>query len=348
MSEIQIPRSTQEALANPAASGARHSQMTGLVLPLLGAGLSEEAVFWQFRAMYGKDVSDSEIRAIVKWGVSQNPGPPGPPGPKAVGLKGVGLSGERRSRMAKGAEAIANVTKWLDGFECEEVDLWDASQIRPLDGADWCQDSVLWLQTLHAPRELVSLNANYKIRIDSDGRQKVDIVPPERIQTAANWIAEIERTGAPPHSEAGCWVRLNPVITFEGSGYQGSVTDNDIADCRDLLIESDELPYNLALSFLARVPLPLVSIMTPAGRGPHGRARLCCRDAAEFRYEAKCIFSKLARFGFDAGNCNPSRYGRLPGALRVIGADELVPPEIRGRQRLLYLAPDPKREGIFP
>jgi hypothetical protein len=349
MSEIQIPRSTQEALSNPAATGARHSQMTKHVLSLLGSGLSAEAVFSQFRSMYGPDVFDSEIRAIVNWGVSQNPGPPRPPWSYSSGNRGSQRSPTHTpTRIAKGAEAIANVTRWLDGFECDEAGLWEASQIRPPDGADWRQDSVLWLATLHAPRELVSVNTNYKLRIDSDGRQKVDIIPPERIQSAEDWIAEIKRTGAPPQGDAGCWVRLNPVKEFQGTGSLGSVTDDDIADCRDLLIESDELPYNLALSFLARVPLPLVSIMTPAGRGPHGRARLRCRDAAEFRYRAKRILSMLAPYGFDAGNCNPSRYGRLPGARRIIGADELVPPEIRGRQRLLYLAPESKREGIFP
>jgi hypothetical protein len=346
MTEIHLPRSVQAALANPAVSGGRHGQIKHLVLPLLGAGLCPEAVFAQLRAMYddGLDgVPDDEIRRLINWGIARNPGP-------ATRRRGGGQAVDLRwhgkplgSRIAKGEEAIANVKKRLTGFVCDEASLWDASQIRPADGASWQQDSILLLSTLYAPAELVSVDVNY--RLDESGR--VSIVPPERTQSAADWIAEIEGAGATPQSEAGCWIRLNPVKEIRGSGEREMHKDDDVAAFRDLLIESDELPYELALSFLARLPLPIVAIITPAGRGPHGWARLNSRDAADFRSQAKTILELLAPCGYDSSNCNPSRYGRLPGAKRILGAGPQASPRIRGQQRLLYLASTPKRGGIF-
>ena len=51
--------------------------MLKLVLPLLGAGLTPEAVFVQLRGMYEPDVSDREIRDIITWAALKNPQPCG-------------------------------------------------------------------------------------------------------------------------------------------------------------------------------------------------------------------------------------------------------------------------------
>ena len=59
------------------------------------------------------------------------------------------------------------------------------------------------------------------------------------------------------------------------------------------------------------------------------------------------IFAQLSAIGFDDVNKNPSRYGRLPGAQRVIGAAAQLFAEECGQQRLLYLNPSPDEQGIF-
>ena len=47
-----IPPRTRAELASPASQGHRHEQMKRLVLPLLGAGLTPQAVFIQLRETY--------------------------------------------------------------------------------------------------------------------------------------------------------------------------------------------------------------------------------------------------------------------------------------------------------
>ena len=63
-----VPPRTRAELSSPAPPGGRHGQMLKLVLPLLGAGLSGEAVFVQLRSMYDGSVSDREIRNLIELG----------------------------------------------------------------------------------------------------------------------------------------------------------------------------------------------------------------------------------------------------------------------------------------
>jgi hypothetical protein len=72
-----IPPRTRAKLRSPAPQGHRHEQIKNLVLPLLGAGLTAEAVFVQMREMYDQDVSDREIRDLIAWGASKSPTPCG-------------------------------------------------------------------------------------------------------------------------------------------------------------------------------------------------------------------------------------------------------------------------------
>lgn len=46
-----IPPRTRAELSSPAIPGGRHEQMKKLVLPLLGAGLTADAVFVQLRSI---------------------------------------------------------------------------------------------------------------------------------------------------------------------------------------------------------------------------------------------------------------------------------------------------------
>src|SRR4030095_16053179 len=72
-----ISRRTRAELQSPALPGYRHEQIKKLVLPLLGAGLRQDAVFVQLRPMYDQGVSDQEIRNLITWAASKNPQPCG-------------------------------------------------------------------------------------------------------------------------------------------------------------------------------------------------------------------------------------------------------------------------------
>ena len=325
VSESKVAQSVAAELTHPAGSGARHRQMRSVVLSLLEIGLSARAIFVQFRGMYDADLKDQEIEDIIEWGVKRNDKIPS----KVQSQKAPVLTPE---------EAIAKATTWLDGFEIDEADLWDASQIRPGDGEDPFKDSLLVLEHLYHPQEFVCINTRYRTDAENMGKLR----GPGETRTAAEWVNHIKTNGV-PLDRAGAWIRLNPMLTVQGSGLGGAHCDADVAAWRYLLVESDLLSPTLALSVYGKLALPISAIIDSAGRGPHAWITLNTRSPAEYAQKAKDIFNCLARIGFDAGNSNPSRYGRLAGAKHIIGTRE----GHDGFQRLFYLAPRLEPKGIF-
>jgi hypothetical protein len=329
MAESKVAQFVAGELANPAGNGARHSQMRSLMLSLLEIALSPEAIFMQFRQMYDEDVPDSEIKDIIKWGLTR------------VG-KNRTTKKDREPRTLTKEQAIAKATAWLSGFNADEADLWDASLVHPGDCDEPGQDSILVLQHLYRAHELVCINTRYRVSPKNDGEQKVTIIGPGETRTAAQWVEYIKVHGT-PEDRAGAWIRLNPVRIVHGSGAGGTHCDADVANWRYLLVETDLLPPELALSVYGKMALPVAAIIDSAGRGPHCWVTLNAQSPEEYAQKAGHILKRLAGIGFDPGNANPSRYGRLAGARRVIGARG----DSDGFQRLLYLAPYLKPKGIF-
>jgi hypothetical protein len=329
MPESKIGAFVAAELANPASSGARHSQMRSLVLSLLEIGLSGSAIFTQFRGMYDKDVPNAEIEEIIKWGLARRGHSP--------------RQTQRQRPSALTAEqAFEKATDWLDGFSVDEADLWHASEIRPGDGDDVSRDSILMLEHLSRAHELVCINTRYHVAPKKDGVEKVTIIGPGETKTAAEWVQHIKTHGV-PETRAGAWIRLNPLRAVYGSGAGGAHCDADVAAWRYLLVESDLLSAELTLSVYGKLALPIAAIIDSAGRGPHAWITLNAQSSEEYAANANHILERLATIGFDPGNSNPSRYGRLAGARRIIGARA----NGDGFQRLLYLAPHLKPKGIF-
>ena len=134
-------------------------------------------------------------------------------------------------------------------------------------------------------------------------------------------------------------MRPNPTKEV-GSGRNGAVVDEDVVSPRFLLLESDVLPLDLQICALANFRLPIAAVLTSGGASVHAWVRLDCEDLEDYTDSANRILSAVSRFGFDAANKNPSRLSRLPGATRGIAASG------DGRQRLLYLCPEPKWRSI--
>jgi hypothetical protein len=329
MAESKVAQFVAAELANPAGNGTRHSQMRSLILSLLEIALSPEAIFVQFRQMYDEDVPDSEIKGIIQWGLTR------------VGKNRTTKKDRQLGTLTK-EQAIAKATAWLSGFSADEADLWDASLVRPGDCDEPGQDSILVLEHLYRSHELVCINTRYLVASKKDGEEKVTIHGPGETRTANQWVEHIKVHGT-PENRAGAWIRLNPVRTVHGSGADFAHCDADVAAWRYLLVESDLLPPELALSVYGKMALPVAAIIDSAGRGPHAWVTLNAQSPEEYAANARHILEKLATIGFDPGNANPSRYGRLAGAKRIIGARA----DSDGFQRLLYLAPHLKPKGIF-
>jgi hypothetical protein len=194
-----------------------------------------------------------------------------------------------RTPKAKIDPATA-VENFLRGFKCGEVDLWEASSIRPPD--DWTRDALVLLENFYQSGEQI------------------------------NFVT------------AGGWLRMNPV---NGQG----VADVNVTAFRFALIECDAIPFDLQMSLLAKLPLPIAAILGSGGRSLHAWVKIDAANADEFRRDVSRMLMVLAKFGVDGKNKNPARMSRLPGVVRHIGAQD------DGRQRLYYLNPQPQQKPIL-
>src|SRR5260370_11457718 len=172
-----IPPRTRAELVSPAPPGQRHEQMKKIAVPLIGNGLTPEAVFAQLRSMYQSDVTDREIHDLIAWGYSKNPQPSG------YDYK-VHAHNAQPSRVltkperVTGDEARANAENWLNGFRCDECDLWHVSPWRPLE--DWKLDSLMLLAALYGKDEYGNIVTDFTIQ-ETDGKQKANPKGAERI-----------------------------------------------------------------------------------------------------------------------------------------------------------------------
>jgi hypothetical protein len=310
--------------------------MKELVLPLLGSGLLPEAVFVQLRGVYDSDVSDREIRDIIVWAASKNPQPCSYP------RKTGNFNAHNSQRLATfqritAEQAIANAEKWLGGFRCDESDLWHVSPWRPLE--DWRGDAVMLFAALYDKDNFLNVLTDFTIERQNDGKQRANPQGAGKTLSRDDWMRTI-RDHSAPQSEAGAWIRPNPVKRY-GTGKHGAPCDADVTNYRFCLLESDDLPFDLQLSLWAKLPLPVTAIIDSGGRSAHAWVMLNCSTAEEYKTKVNLIFGLLARFGVCQSNKNPSRLSRLPGAQRQIGKRG------DGAQRLLYLSPEPTESPMF-
>jgi hypothetical protein len=331
-----IPPRTRAELASPAPVGRRHNQMKTVVLPLLGAGFTPDAVFVQLRGMYGPDVSDREIRDVIAWAESKNPQPCG------HSSKDGNYSAQNFQRLARpervtAEQAMANAEKWLGRFRCDECDLWHVSPWRPLE--DWRADALMLFSALYDKDDFINVVTDFTVEQQKDGERKANPRGAGKTLLRDDWMRWI-RDHSVPQSDAGAWIRPNPVKE-RGSGKTGAITDSDVTSYRFCLLESDDLHFDLQLSLWARLPLPIAAIIQSGGRSVHAWVMLNCSTAKEHQAKVNRIFALLARFGLCLSNKNPSRMSRLPGAQREIGKRG------DGAQRLLYLNAEPIEAPIF-
>jgi hypothetical protein len=310
--------------------------MKNVVLPLLGAGLTPDAVFTQLRGMYEADVSDGEIRNIIAWALSKIPQPCGCRS-KVRNFGATNFYPVTKSERVTAEQAISNAEKWLGDFRCDECDLWHVSPWRPLE--DRRLDALMTLAALYDKDDFINVVTNFTIERQKDGKQKANPQGAGETLVRDDWMQWVRDHGV-PQSKAGAWIRPNPVKQH-GIGKSGAPCDSDVTSYRFCLLESDNLPLDLQLSLWARLPLPVAAIIDSGGRSAHAWVMLNCSTAQEYQAKVNRIFTLLARFRICQNNKNPSRLSRLPGAQRMIGKRG------DGSQLLLYLNPEPREAPIF-
>lgn len=219
---------------------------------------------------------------------------------------------------------------YLSGRSFTESDFYEASPIKPSE--DFTEDAFLILSHLYGSEDGINCVWNYKINKRADGKEKAD--PADSGKT---WLRDVaietwKRDGL-PCSDAGAWIRINPV--------RGGITDAHVTDFRYMLMEFDKIPIELQLSFFGVFKAPICAVLTSGGSSVHAWLKVNRQNREDFAALFLHIERRLIRFGIDTQNKNPSRLSRLVGVTRKI----LAGPD--GRQRLLYLNPNPEVRPIF-
>lgn len=219
---------------------------------------------------------------------------------------------------------------YLKGARYTESDFYDASPVKPCE--DFSQDAFLVLEHLFQPEDGINCVWNYKVNKRADGKEKAD-----PIDSGTTWLRDAAihtwRESGLPCSEAGAWIRINPV--------HGGIKDEHVTDFRHMLLEFDRIPVELQLSFFGVFKAPICAILSSGGSSVHAWLKVNRQSREDFAALFYHIERRLIRFGLDTQNKNPSRLSRLVGVTRKI----LAAPD--GRQRLLYLNPNPEVRPIF-
>jgi hypothetical protein len=250
-------------------------------------------------------------------------------------------SSSRLTAAQKVALWTTSIEHKLKGWRATQADVWEASTVHLLNSDD--SDACLLCHYLYKPGDLININANFSI----NGNGRVDIVGNGFTRTSAEWCGWLAKNGV-PQSEAGCWFRINPVLARQGSGKGGAYTDDDIARFCYHLFELDSIPLELQLSLFCKIHVPIALISDSGGRSYHALIKSFARTHAEYEAESEYLHEIYGVFGVDPKNRNPSRYSRLPGVTRSLGARDPEEGETATAQRILYINPDPPHSPILP
>lgn len=319
MPDVSIPPATAAKLNADHPVGTRHKAAMDIAIPLIGNGLSQAAVFAELRGKFPSDVTDKELEGIVSYAASLHPTP-------TTGGNGFHPAPWRHTPVAAQSKRspVEQVDWWTNGARLEARQVLLKSPAKLPESAVECAKLVMG--TLYSDTDRVNIVTLFTMREDKANPQGAG-----KTMTRAQWQAWFEDRGI-PQSEAGAWMRFNPVEAL-GSGKEGAVTDDDVTAFRYFLIESDLLPLSAQLSFYTRLRLPVALIELSGGKSAHAWIKCDCSDAREYKALVERVLAALKDFGIDQANKNSSRLSRLPGAVRKIGAVD------GGEQKLLWLNP---------
>lgn len=318
----------------PAISGQQgHNQTFSITCALMhGFNLTEdETLYWlqQYNVTCKPPWSESELLHKVRQAAKEEPRKP------RGWLLGDGPIPKHFTMPAtkpppQHIDPTTCIENFLKGFRCNEHELYEASPVKP--SHDFTQDGILLLENLYQSGENINYVTDYKNSATSNGSKAIPSgygITGERDGIINEWAVN-----GMPESNAGGWIRMNPT---DADG----IADKNIVSFRFVLLEFDNIPIDLQLSLFSRLAVPIAVILTSGGKSCHAWVKVDCSDVDDYRNTSVKVLQILGRFGLDAKNKNPSRLSRLPGVTRVDGASG------DGRQRILYLNPEPIQKAIL-
>ena len=181
------------------------------------------------------------------------------------------------------------------------------------------KELILYLETLFSPEEVFGYVTGSFSKANKDGTQKW--VPANKgIYTlkVGDIVDQLKKCGDDIESvvgsynhDAGAWIRFNPL---DGGG----VNNENVADFRYALVESDNMDLEAQNGLIRQLQLPVAVLMYSGLKSVHAIVRIDANDQKEYRERVNYLYDICKKNGMeiDTQNRNPSRLSRMPGCLR--------------------------------
>ena len=239
-------------------------------------------------------------------------------GPGQPGARDWRTTRPQAAPEAKPANVVVDPT-WLEGEELREpaADAWHPGE-----------QLTRYLSALFDPEDVVGYVTE---AFERDGRWTpagkgiYTRTAGELIESVAKYGDDLASSIGTPNPESGAWIRFNPL---DGGG----VRNDNVAEFRYALVESDEMAPGRQMAVMRALELPIAAVVHSGNKSVHAIVRVDARDYDEYRKRVDFLYRTCADNGLklDTQNKNPSRLSRMPGAMRA-GRRQWLVAESMGR-----------------
>lgn len=211
----------------------------------------------------------------------------------------------KQAAEAKPTNAVIDPT-WVESAELREP---DDSAWHP--GEQLCQ----YLNALFAPEDIIGYVT--EAFCGDDGRWRpagsgcYTECAGDIMQRVSKWGDDLDSSIGHPDATAGAWIRFNPLT---GRG----VRNDDVAEFRYALVESDDMSCGRQLAIMRALELPMAAVVHSGNKSVHAIVRVDAKDYDEYRKRVDFLYQTCRDNGLklDTQNKNPSRLSRMPGVMR--------------------------------
>lgn len=220
---------------------------------------------------------------------------------EAVGWDEASAPPEAPQRPARAVDPT-----WVEEAEIEEP------------GPEWegWRDLAAYLEAVFEPEEVVGYVTDAWLD-ESKGKWLPsrkgphDRTAEELVQAVKKYGPDLGASIGEPNPEAGAWIRFNPL---DGAG----VRNDNVAEFRHALVESDSLPFGKQVAIIRELRLPVTALVSSGGKSAHAVVRVDAGDYDEYRRRVDELYRICRDNGLpvDTQNKNPSRLSRMPGVMR--------------------------------
>lgn len=229
----------------------------------------------------------------------------------------MALDGGYRAPQQKSFDKALN---WDDVID-EEYAVTSAEDTQELpitEPKNWNPASEIrrYLETLFDMSDIVGYVTEVWKDEDDGGKYKpkagcYDRTAGQLLQELSEYNGDIASVFGDTNPECGAWIRFNPL---NGEG----VKNDNVADYRYALVESDSIPIAQQNGIMHDLKLPIAALVFTGGKSLHAIVRIEAGSYKEYRERVDFLYKICDKNGLHVDrNCrNPSRLSRMPGVMR--------------------------------